>query len=69
LAFPSEQPLCWAFGSGFGSINDFGEAAHNLALQIVFELGLVGLRMVGTMFSALLRMTWRMNFGNRGLGS
>jgi hypothetical protein len=43
LAFLNQEPARWIVGSGFGSTVESGSYAHMLYLQIVLEMGVVGL--------------------------
>src|SRR5207244_196684 len=44
IAYLNEDPIRWVFGSGWGSsaVDVSGVEAHNGALQIVQELGMIG---------------------------
>ena len=48
-------PLVWILGSGFGAAGGTGSNAHNVYLQIFYDLGIVGLSVAGTLFYRLIR--------------
>lgn len=50
-----EKPVRWIVGRGFGSSLDLGDNAHMLLLQIVSEVGLIGLLVFGFLFWKILR--------------
>jgi len=39
----NEMPMRWIFGSGFGSEANLKKSAHMLVLQIIMEIGIIGL--------------------------
>lgn len=50
----NENPIYWAFGAGLGGTADSGGPAHMLPLQIVAELGLVGLAFVAILLTRFM---------------
>ncbi|HEY0839719.1 MAG TPA: O-antigen ligase family protein [Vulgatibacter sp.] len=60
LDWLNENPRAWAVGSGLGGTADTGGPAHMMPLQIVAELGLVGLALVCVAFGRLLLDLWAM---------
>lgn len=56
VAYLNEEPLRWVFGTGFGSAFELGDNAHMLALNIVLELGMVGLIFVSVLFYKILKV-------------
>ena len=53
------HPYQWMVGGGFGcAVDDKGVNAHSLPLQIVSELGLVGLLGIGALLTGLLKLLW-----------
>jgi O-antigen ligase len=63
-----EQPLRWILGSGFGSAVDArSTAAHMLPLQIISELGLIGLATFTVLFTCILRQLSANESGRRPL--
>lgn len=56
----NDNPRAWAVGAGLGGTADTGGPAHMMPLQIVAELGLVGLALVMVAFGRLLLDLWSM---------
>ncbi len=55
----NKHPYQWIVGGGFGSaIDHIGSNAHNLPIQIISELGLVGLLTFAAMMKWLLKLLW-----------
>jgi O-Antigen ligase len=69
IAYLNEDPIRWVFGSGWGSsAADLpGEEAHNGALQIVQELGIVGLLAWGVLFFRWFRLLWLLECNSRAI--
>jgi O-antigen ligase len=55
LAFLNEEPTRWIIGSGFGSAVESGNSAHMLYLQLIVEVGLIGLAAFLFVMSTVLR--------------
>ena len=57
----NDAPLSWISGWGFGASGDhgFGLTAHMLPLQVIVEMGLVGLVVFSVAFALLLWALWR----------
>jgi len=59
LAWLNDNPRAWAVGSGLGGTADTGGPAHMMPLQIVAELGLVGLALSLVALGRLMIDLWR----------
>jgi O-Antigen ligase len=69
IAYLNEDPNRWIFGCGWGSsaANVLSSEAHNGALQIIQELGLVGLLAWSALFFRWIRLLWLSECNSRAV--
>jgi hypothetical protein len=69
MAYLNENPIRWVFGSGWGSsaADVLSVEAHNGALQVVQELGIVGLLAWGGLFFRWIRLLWLSECNSRAV--
>jgi O-antigen ligase len=68
IAHLNEDPIRWVFGDGWGSsAASENEAAHDGALQVVQELGIVGLLAWGVLFFRWFRLLWLLECNSRAI--
>ncbi|NUQ63586.1 MAG: O-antigen ligase family protein [Pirellulales bacterium] len=60
IRFLNEEPLCWVFGSGFGSAVSSGAQGHMLPLNTVLEIGAIGLLVGLVVLLRIMTALWRM---------
>lgn len=63
VAFLNADPMRWVFGTGFGSTVERGNNCHMLPLQVINEVGLVGLSIFFALAACIMKMLWRYDVG------
>jgi len=59
LTVLNDQPLRWVVGGGLGAAAEIGGDAHNQVLEIITELGVIGLIIWGRWLVGLIKSLWR----------
>ena len=67
LDFLNQKPVRWLVGGGMGVAASMGGDAHMQPLQILIEMGIVGLAIWGCWFAVVLRSLWKEERGSRAI--